>query len=94
MTVTEVYEKYKHLDGLLSDAEWMPADTKLSAILRDLWQTVKLEATNDAAIVERLTALCEYVEADIEMGIQLNAEWAETVATVREWLGAASDEAD
>ena len=34
------YEKYKHLDHLLSDKEWL-ADNFEGAILYDLWQNIK-----------------------------------------------------
>jgi len=40
MTIEEIYEKYKHLDKLLSDKEWLP-DTFQGSILYDLWQAIK-----------------------------------------------------
>jgi hypothetical protein len=42
-----VYEKYKHLDHLLSDAEWLTVSDDRAApnlqahILYDLWQAVR-----------------------------------------------------
>lgn len=44
MSVLEVHEKYKHLDDLLSDREWLPGRSYLSDILYDLWQAIKLYA--------------------------------------------------
>lgn len=89
MTILEVYEKYKHLEIFFSEV-WSNSERPELRILSALWQAVKEEATDNAAIAERLVALCEYVEADIALGIQLNAEWAETVAAVREWIGVSS----
>jgi len=39
-TLTEVYEKYKHLDHLLSDRTWLD-DKPMSGILHGLWMAVR-----------------------------------------------------
>ena len=41
MTTNEVFEKYKHLDALLSDREFLGNDLRM-VILADLWQAVRL----------------------------------------------------
>jgi hypothetical protein len=46
MTITEVYNKYKHLDRLLSDEQWI-ADSLQGRILFDLWQAIKGGEAND-----------------------------------------------
>lgn len=39
--IKEVYEKYRHLDGILSDQDWLEgADFKFH-IMADLWKAVK-----------------------------------------------------
>lgn len=40
MTPEECFEKYKHLDELLSDLKWLP-DGFIGSIMLDLWQTIK-----------------------------------------------------
>ena len=42
-TARDVYEKYRHLDQLLVDEEWLP-DNFLATILKDCWDAVKYEA--------------------------------------------------
>ena len=42
MTIQEVYEKYKHLNQILSDKEWF-GDKLQDVILYDLWQAIKQE---------------------------------------------------
>jgi len=42
MSTREVYEKYKHLDELLSDKEFLP-DGLIGKITLDLWQAIKVE---------------------------------------------------
>jgi len=51
MTISEVFEKYKHLDQLLSDRKWLP-DTFIGSILFDLWQAVKVnqEAVSESSV--------------------------------------------
>ena len=41
------WEKWKHLDHLLSDAEWLDASTNpmVRTILPDLWQAVRKEGS-------------------------------------------------
>lgn len=39
--VKEVYEKYKHLDELLSDKEFLDEKNIKAMILYDLWQAIK-----------------------------------------------------
>ena len=50
MTPADVYEKYKHLDRLLSDPEWLPKSFE-SYILRDLWCSIRDEQA--AKVIER-----------------------------------------
>jgi len=40
MNIKEVYEKYQHLDTLLSDGQWCGNGIR-DQILYDLWQAVK-----------------------------------------------------
>lgn len=40
MALSEVYERYKHLDKLLSDEKWLSPDIR-EIILYDLWQAIK-----------------------------------------------------
>ena len=42
-TIEEVYEKYKHLDGPLSDPEWCQSgeSAAIYAIAGELWRAVK-----------------------------------------------------
>ncbi len=40
MTIKEVFEKYKHLDRLLIDKEWLPGNWQ-GRILYDLWQVIR-----------------------------------------------------
>jgi len=40
----EVHDKYKHLDALLTDKQWLP-DTFLSQIMFDAWRTIRALAT-------------------------------------------------
>jgi hypothetical protein len=40
----EVHEKYKHLDALLTDKQWLP-DTFLAEILLDSWRAIRAIAT-------------------------------------------------
>jgi len=41
--VREAHEKYKHLDHLLSDRDWIECGN-LGDILYDLWQAVKTDS--------------------------------------------------
>lgn len=47
MTIKEVWDKYKHLDKLLSDWEWLDAGRQTDSILHDLWQAVKQGAKEE-----------------------------------------------
>ena len=38
--IVKVYNKYRHLDHLLSDVAWLP-DSKAGKILHELWLAVK-----------------------------------------------------
>ena len=40
--IIEVYEKYKHMDKLLSDKDWLP-NTIQGQIIYDLWNVIKHE---------------------------------------------------
>lgn len=44
MTIQEAYEKYKYLDTILSDKEWI-GDHFRDSVLYDLWQTIKTAAS-------------------------------------------------
>jgi hypothetical protein len=44
--IKQVYEKYKHLDELVSDFEWLPQGI-LRQFYYDLWQAIKKEATKE-----------------------------------------------
>lgn len=48
-TIADVYEKYKHLDSFLIDAEWL-GDTALHQALYDMWQAIRehVERQQDA----------------------------------------------
>jgi len=40
MTITEAWEKWKHIDHVLSDRAWL-GDSPMQEILYDLWHAVK-----------------------------------------------------
>jgi hypothetical protein len=40
MTIEEVYEKYKHLDHLLSDKEWL-GESFYGYFICDMWAAIK-----------------------------------------------------
>lgn len=42
--VNAVYEKYRHLDELLSDADWLDMKDFRSRILYDLWSAIREES--------------------------------------------------
>lgn len=44
MTIEEVYEKYKHLDPLLTNLEWMAA-TFEGHMLMEFWWAIKAAAS-------------------------------------------------
>lgn len=46
MTIKEVYEKYEHIDRLLSDRQWLP-DTLQGQIVCDLWQAIEAAAQSE-----------------------------------------------
>lgn len=50
MTILQVYEKYKHLDQLLSDTRWVEDNLK-GRITYELWQAIKVHAQRKAAKV-------------------------------------------
>ena len=52
MTVEKVYGKYRHLDNLLSDKEWLPRNS-LGEIIFDLWCAVKATVRNQETNIER-----------------------------------------
>jgi len=39
--IIEVYEKYKHLDYLLADKDWVGGGKHQATITRDLWAAIK-----------------------------------------------------
>lgn len=46
MNLIEIYEKFKHLDPILSDKRWLELDEEgnlTNQILFDLWQAIKEE---------------------------------------------------
>ena len=50
---TLIFERYRHLDRLLSDADWLPA-TFEGHILRDLWLAIRQTADQEGAKVPRI----------------------------------------
>ena len=40
MTIKEVYEKYKHLDHLLTDKKWLSEDFN-GYMIFDFWEAIK-----------------------------------------------------
>ena len=44
--IMAVYEKYKHLDHLLTDTEWLPQSPQ-GEILCDFWQAIKKSVEGD-----------------------------------------------
>jgi hypothetical protein len=47
MTIKEVYEKYSHLDQLLSDEDWLDIKGNIkNTMLFEFWQVIKEEALN------------------------------------------------
>ena len=49
MPSRDVYYKYKHLDYLLSDRQWLPEDL-LGDILLDLWMAVREESKREEIV--------------------------------------------
>ncbi len=47
MTPRECWEKYRHLDHLFSDEDWLPKGSLGEAML-DCWQAVKQAATEES----------------------------------------------
>jgi len=44
----EMYEKYKHLDYLFSDKDWLPNDHSIwGQVIFDFWQTIKEIVKNE-----------------------------------------------
>ena len=43
--IESVYEKFKHLDKLLSDPEWCGTDARMT-MLHELWIAVKAEVAD------------------------------------------------
>jgi hypothetical protein len=80
-----VYEKFKHLDHLLSDERWLGEDNPRAAILRDLWLAVKEAVDNQegrsADAAERSNQLTP--EAYREL-IEEDIRWLRTVPYTRE----------
>ena len=48
--MTNCYERYKHLDHLLSDRAWLP-DHLVGDILFELWAEAKATATDPSTVV-------------------------------------------
>ena len=49
----EMYEKYKHLDYLFSDKDWLPNDNSIwGQVIFDFWQTIKEIVKNEEAAHE------------------------------------------
>ena len=58
MNIKEVYEKYYHLDNLISDKIWM-GETIKDEILFDLWGAVKAEMVRRELVIENYAARFE-----------------------------------
>jgi hypothetical protein len=44
MTIKECYEKFKHLDDLLSDRRWMADESPVHNVLNEMWEAIKENA--------------------------------------------------
>ncbi len=55
MRLSDVFDKYKHLDHLLSDSGWLP-DSIQGQIVYDLWQAIK--AAQESGAEERKLLRC------------------------------------
>ena len=58
MNIKEVYEKYYHLDNLISDKIWM-GETIKDEILFDLWGAVKAEMVRRELVIDNYAARFE-----------------------------------
>ncbi len=75
----EVYEKYKHLDHLLSDPEWLPKNI-LGKVLQDIWQGVKDDQKMWAFFDSVSCLFAEGRELDHEELYQaIKKEWEKTL---------------
>jgi hypothetical protein len=54
MTLRKVWEKYKHLDRVISDPQWADDDLRMR-ILRDCWQEIKAHVEAEGAAPPRGT---------------------------------------
>ena len=52
MNIQEAYNKFKHLDDLLSDRRWLKGEDLASYVLYELWQAVKDEVENQPELSE------------------------------------------
>jgi hypothetical protein len=64
MTIREVYERYKHLDALLSDEA---KGTRRDQVLYDLWQAVKQEVEGQEQIPNGIVAVAEILKLKREL---------------------------
>jgi len=70
MTVRECYEKFKHLDYLLSDEQWLDALTPQRAVFFDCWQAIREHCENPAP------------ERDVEAEVRRLREFGDAVLCV------------
>ena len=61
--VSEVYEKFKHLDKLLGDTELLGATDHLHMVLCELWVAVRTDATSRESKGSEITE----VECQVEI---------------------------
>lgn len=50
MSIQKIYDKFKHLDPLLSDKEWLSFDNLLTQVLYELWQAIKKDINKEEAV--------------------------------------------
>ena len=43
MTIREIYEKFKHLDKVLSDPAWIDGANPIYQVAQDMWKAIKEE---------------------------------------------------
>ena len=57
MEIKEVFEKYKHLDHLFSDKDWLYDDFK-GSIIFDMWKAIKEAHSEDSVYHHNVCNTC------------------------------------
>lgn len=68
MTLAEVYEKWSHIDHLLSDPIWLGADNPRGEIMHDLWLGVKGAMGTEDLLSQAIQLLADWCNAILDKG--------------------------